>query len=85
MVTMVNILSTILVGSKCMMSLIGSLKTCLLSDKELSENEILALKDGLCSKTIQELRVLAKDVNVRLTGSLQKADIVERLVGMAQI
>ena len=67
------------------MSLICSLKTCLLSGKELSENEILALKDGLCSKTIQELRVLAKDVNVRLTGSSRKANIVERLVGMARI
>ena len=65
------------------MSLIRSLKTCLLSGKELSENEISALKDSLCSKTLQELRVLAKGVNVRLTGSSRKADIVDRLIGMA--
>ena len=62
MVTMVNILSAILVGKNMVMLLIGSLKTCLLSGKKLSENEISALKDSLCSKTMQELCILAKGV-----------------------
>ena len=51
----------------------------------MSQEEVSALKDRLCSKTLQELRVLAKGVNVRLTGSSRKADIVERLIGMARI
>ena len=63
----------------------GSLKKCLLNGKELSQEEVSALKDRLCSKMLQELRVLAKGVNVRLTGSSRKADIVERLIGMAWI
>jgi len=39
----------------------------------------------LYSTTLQELNVLAKDVIVRLTGSLHKADIVNCLIGVAQI
>ena len=51
----------------------------------MSEDEVSALKDRLCSKTLQELRILAKDVNVRLAGSSRKADIVDRMIGMARI
>ena len=67
-VTMVNIISTILVGK----TLKESLKTYLLRGKQLSEDEVSALKDCLCRKTLQELRVIAKDVNVRLAGSSRK-------------
>ena len=76
---MVNIISAILVGKNAeitVMALEGSLKDCLLRGKELSDDEISALKDRLCSKTVQELRILAKGVNVRLTGSSRKVDIV---------
>ena len=59
------------------MALDCNLKNCLLRGKQLSEDEVSALKDRLCSKTLQELRVLAKDVNVRLAGSSRKADIVD--------
>ena len=62
----------------------GSLKKCLLNGKELSQ-EVSALKDRLCSKMLQELHVFAKDMNIRLTGSSRKTDIVECLIGMAQI
>ena len=74
-----------MVGKNAVMALIGSLKSCLLSGKELSDSEISAIKDSLCSRTLQKLRVLAKGVNVRLTGSSRKADIVDRLIGMARI
>ena len=67
------------------MALDCNLKNCLLRGKQLSEDEVSALKDRLCSKTLQELRVLAKDVNVRLAGSSRKADIVDRMIGMARI
>ena len=85
---MVNIISAILVGKNAevtVMALEGSLKDCLLCGKELSDDEISVLKDRLCSKTVQELRILAKGVNVRLTGSSRKVDIVDRLIGMARI
>ena len=51
------------------MGLDGNLKSCLLREKQLSEDEVSALKDHLCSKMLQELRFLAKDMNVRLAGS----------------
>ena len=47
--------------------------------------EVSALKDHLSGKALQELQVLAKDVNVRLIDSSCKTDIVERLIGMAHI
>ena len=67
------------------MALEESLKTYLLRGKQLSEDEVSPLKDCLCRKTLQELRVIAKDVNVRLAGSSRKADIVDRMIGMARI
>ena len=51
------------------MALKESLKGCLLRGKELSDGEILGIKDCLYSKTLKELHILAKDLNVRLTGS----------------
>ena len=67
------------------MLLDGNLRSCLLRGKQMSEDEVSALIDRLCSKTLQELRVLAKDVNVRLAGSSRKAHIVDRMIGMTQI
>ena len=67
------------------MALKGNLKSCLLHGKDLSEDEVSALKDCLCSKMLQELRILAEDVNVRLADSSRKADIVDRMIGMARI
>ena len=43
----------------------------------MSEDEVSALKDCLCRKTLQELHVLAKDINVRPAGSSRKADVVD--------
>ena len=62
------------------MALEINLKTYLLCGKQLSEDE-----DCLCRKTLQELRVLAKDVNIRLAGSSCKADMVDQIIGMAWI
>ena len=66
------------------MALDSNLKSCLLRGKQLSEDEVSALKDCLCSKALQELRVLAKDMNVRLAGSSHKADLVDQMIGMAR-
>ena len=67
------------------MGLEESLKTYLLRGKQLSEDEASALRDFLYRKTLQELRALAKDMNVRLAGSSRKADIVDRMIGMVWI
>ena len=61
------------------------IKSCLLHGKESSQDEVSVLKDRLSAKTLQELRVLAKDVSIRLAGSSRKADIVDQMIGMAQI
>ena len=84
---MVNIISAILVGKTVLiiMALEGGLKSYLLCGCELSQVEVLVLTDHLCSKTLQELHVLAKGVNVRLAGLLRKKDIVNHLIGMARI
>ena len=57
MVTMVNIISTILVGKTVLiiMALEGGLKSCLLRGRELSQDEVSVLTDHLCSKTLQDL------------------------------
>ena len=67
------------------MALGESLKTYLFRGKLLSEDEASALRDCLYRKMLQEPRVLAKDVNVRLAGSSCKADIVDTMIGMARI
>ena len=51
----------------------------------MSEDVVSALKDHLCRKTLQELRVLAKDVKGRLADLMRKADTADRMVEMAQI
>ena len=57
----------------------------LLYGKELSDSDVESLKASLASKSVQDLRKIAVKVSVRLTGSLQKKDIVDRLIGMAKI
>jgi len=57
----------------------------LLRGKELSDSDIQALNDLLNSRTVRELRSIASNVSVRLTGSVRKNDIVSRLIGMAKI
>lgn len=54
------ILSAILVGKNVLMALMESLKTCSLSGKELSDNEISAFKDSLCSKTLDRDKSFAE-------------------------
>ena len=57
----------------------------LLRGKELSDSDVESLKASLASKKVQDLRKIAVEVSVRLTGSVRKNDIVDRLIGMAKI
>ena len=53
-------------------------------EKELSDSDVESLKASLASKKVQDLRKVAVEVSVRLTGSVRKKDIVDRLIGMAK-
>ena len=57
----------------------------LLRGKELSDSEVESFKISLASKKVQDLWKIAVKVSVRLTGSVPKNDIVDRLIGMAKI
>ena len=57
----------------------------LLRGKELSDSEVESLKASLASKKVQDLWKIAVEVSVRLAGSVQKNDIVDKLIGMAKI
>ena len=57
----------------------------LLNSTELSDSNIALLREDLIVKKIDELRKIASSLSVRLTGSTHKKDIVDRIVGMAQI
>ena len=57
----------------------------LLKATELSDCDIALLREDLIVKKIDELRKIVSSLSVRLTGSTRKKDIVDRIVGMAQI
>ena len=57
----------------------------LLKGKELSDSNITVLRDDLLVRKIDDLRKIASSVSVRYTGSTRKKDIVDRIIGMAQI
>ena len=65
--------------------MVDSLKSVLLCAQELCEADIAKLRDCLHKKTIKELRILAKSISVRLTGSSHKGDIADRLIAMGKI
>ena len=48
---------------------------CLFHRKELTDSDVEFLKAFLASKKVQDLRKIAVEVSVRLTGSVQKNDI----------
>jgi len=57
----------------------------LLKAMGLSDSDIALLREDLIVKKIDELRKIASSLSVCLTGSTRKKDIVDRIVGMAQI
>ena len=48
------------------------IKPSLLRGKELSDDDIASLKDFLHSKRVEDLRKIAVNVSIRLTGTVQK-------------
>ena len=61
------------------------IEDALLQGKEVSHEEIVSLRERLHRLSIKEIKSIAKGLSIRLTGSSKKADIIERLMAMAQI
>ena len=60
-------------------------KELLFRGQELVDEEVELLATLLQKLKVQELKTLAKEVHVRLTGSIRKDDIIDRIMGMARI
>ena len=56
----------------------------LLHGKELLERDIASLRDSLHLKRVEDLKKIAVNVSVQLTGAVRKNEIVKRLIGMAK-
>ena len=63
----------------------GSIKPLLLRAKELSTNEIEMPESFLYKEKLSELKIIVKDLRIRLTGATRKQDIIEHLMCMACI
>lgn len=63
----------------------SSIKPLLLWAKELSSGEIEMLESLLVKELSSELKIMAKDLRIRLTGATRKQDIIESLMCMARI
>ena len=48
-------------------------------------NSVRSLRDSLRLRRVEDLRKIAANVSVRLTSSVRKNDIIERLIDMAKI
>lgn len=57
----------------------------LLAAKGCGDDVRSSLKERLSSRNVPELRTLAKRLSIKLTGANRKADMVERILCMAQL
>ena len=57
----------------------------LLKATELSDSNTALLREDLIVKKIDDLQKITSSLSVHLTGSTRKKDIVDRIVGIAQI
>ena len=67
------------------MAVLCEAKELLFRGQELVDEEVELLATLLQKLKVQELKTLAKEVHVRLTGSIRKDDIIDRIMGMARI
>ena len=61
------------------------IESALIQGKELSHEEIVSLRKQVYGLSVKEIKAIAKNLSIRLTGSSKKADIIERLMAMARI
>ena len=55
------------------------IESTLIQGKELSHEEIVSLRKQLYGLSVKEIKAIAKNLSIRLTGSSKKGDIIERL------
>ena len=63
----------------------SSIQSLLLQTKELSSNEIGMLESLFIKENLSGLKIIVKDLQIRLTGATRKQDIIKRLMCMACI
>ena len=82
MASIASIECTVKYGS---MANLDDLESALVTTKEVTNDEVTSLKLRLLTHNVPELCTISKQLSVKLSGSVRKADIVERLVFMAQL
>jgi len=55
------------------------------NDQGLNHDKAEEITGILSGMTLKQLKVLAKDCNIRLTGSLKKGEVMDRILAMARI
>ena len=61
------------------------LETLLISSKELTDDDEAILMTHLSKITLKQLKVLAKKLTIKLTGSSKKSEIIDQMFAMARI
>ena len=82
MASIASIECTVKYGS---MANLDDLESALVTAKDCTNDEATSLKLRLSAHNVPELRAILKRLSVKLSGIVRKADIVERLVCMAQL
>ena len=57
----------------------------LITGKDLTDDDEATLTTNLRKMTLKQLKFLAKNLSIKLTGSTKKADVIDRLLAMARI
>ena len=60
-------------------------ETFLISGKELTDDDEVMLMSRLREMTLKQLKLLAKKLNIKLTGSSKKSEVIDRMFAMAHI
>ena len=60
-------------------------KILLLNSQGLGHDEAEELTGNLSGMTLKQLKLLAKDCNICLTGSSKKGEVMDRILAMARI
>ena len=63
----------------------SKVETLLNNGKDLTDDDEATIIIHLREMTLKQLKLLAKNLNVKLTGSTKKAEIIDRLLAMARI
>ena len=67
------------------MANLDDLENALVMAKDCTNDKAILLKQWLSAHNVPKLRAISKQLSVKLSGVVRKADIVERLVCMAQL